>query len=161
YTGVLASETGTSVTLVGPDGKKQVILRTELDDLTSSGKSLMPEGLEKELKPQDLADLITHVRSIGPERKPKLFAGNKPELVQPGADGSLLLLSSSCEIYGPTLVLEKQYGNLGFWTNQDDQAIWTVRVAKAGKYAVTLDWACDEESAGKRFVLQAGPNQLT
>src|SRR5262249_9452877 len=77
-TSALASEPGTSVTLVGPDGKKQVILRTELDDLTSSGKSLMPEGLEKELKPQDLADLIAHVRSIGPERKPKIFAGNKP-----------------------------------------------------------------------------------
>jgi hypothetical protein len=158
---VLASETGNSVTLVGPDGKKQVILRTDLDDLISSGKSLMPEGLEKELKPQDLADLIAHVRSIGPQRKPKEFAGNKPELVRPGADGSLLLLSTNCEIYGPTLVLEKQYGNLGFWTNQDDQAIWTVKVAKAGKYAVMLDWACDEESAGKRFVLQAGPNQLT
>jgi putative membrane-bound dehydrogenase-like protein len=161
YTGVLASETGNSVTLVGPDGKKQVILRTDLDELISSGKSVMPEGLEKEIKPQDMADLIAHVRSIGPQRKPKAFEGNKPELVQAADDGSLSLLASNCEIYGPTLVLEKQYGNLGYWTSQDDQAVWTVKVAKAGKYAVTLDWACDEASAGKKFLLQAGPNQLT
>jgi putative heme-binding domain-containing protein len=161
YTGVLASETGNSVTLVAPDGKKQVILRTDLDELISSGKSLMPEGLEKEIKPQDMADLIAHVRSVGPQRKPKIFEGNKPELVQAAEDGSLLLLASNCEIYGPTLVLEKQYGNLGYWASQEDQAVWTIKVAKAGKYAVTLDWACDEASAGKKFLLQAGPNQLT
>jgi len=161
HTGVLISETGNSVTLVGPDGKKQVILRTDLDELISSGKSLMPEGLEKEIKPQEMADLIAHVRSIGPQRTAKAFEGNKPELVQANEDGSLLLLSSNCEIYGPTLVFEKQHGNLGFWTNHDDQAVWTVKVAKAGKYVVTLDWACDEGSAGKKFLLQAGPNQLT
>jgi putative membrane-bound dehydrogenase-like protein len=161
YTGVLASETGNSVTVVGPDGKKQVILRTDLDELISSGKSLMPEGLEKEIKPEDMADLIAHVRSVGPQRKPKVFAGNKPELVHAAEDGSLLLLPGNCEIYGPTLVLEKQYGNLGYWTSQEDQAVWSVKAAKAGKYAVTLDWACDDASAGKRFLLQAGPNQLT
>jgi putative membrane-bound dehydrogenase-like protein len=64
-TGVLASETGTSITLVGPDGNKHVILRTELDQLYSTGKSAMPDGLEKDLKPQDLADLIAYVRSAG------------------------------------------------------------------------------------------------
>jgi putative membrane-bound dehydrogenase-like protein len=161
FTGVLASETGNSVTLVGPDGKKQVILRTDLDDLSSSGKSVMPEGLEKEIKPQEMADLIAHVRSVGPQRAAKVFEGNKPELIQPAEDGSLLLRSTNCEIYGPTLVLEKQYGNLGYWNNHDDQAIWTIKVAKAGKYAVWLDWACDQDSSGKKFLLQAGPNQLT
>ncbi|MFL5240768.1 MAG: PVC-type heme-binding CxxCH protein [Gemmataceae bacterium] len=161
HTGVLTSETGNSVTLVGPDGKKQVILRTDLEELISTGKSAMPEGLEKEIKPQDLADLIAHIRSVGPERKPKSFEGNKPELVQAAEDGSLVLLPSNCEIYGPTLLLEKQYGNLGYWTSRDDHAIWSVKVAKAGKYAVWLDWACDDASAGKKFLLQAGPNQLT
>jgi putative heme-binding domain-containing protein len=161
FTGVLASETGNSVTLVGPDGKKQVILRTDLDELISSGKSVMPEGLEKEIKPQEMADLFAHVRSVGPQRKAKSFEGNKPELVPAAEDGSLVLLATNCEIYGPTLVLEKQYGNLGYWNNQDDQAVWTIKVAKAGRYAVWLDWACDEESAGKKFLVQAGPNQLT
>jgi putative heme-binding domain-containing protein len=160
HTGVLASETGNSVTLIGPDGKKQVILRTDLDELVSSGKSAMPEGLEKEIKPQDLADLIAQVRSVGPQQKPKTFEGNKPQLVRAADDNSLILLASTCEIYGSTLMLEKQYGNLGYWTSQDDHAIWSAKVAKAGKYAVWLDWACDDASAGKKFLLQAGPNQL-
>ncbi|HTU23017.1 MAG TPA: PVC-type heme-binding CxxCH protein, partial [Gemmataceae bacterium] len=62
FTGVLAAETGNSITLIGSDGKKNVILRGDLDELTSTGKSAMPEGLEKEIKPQDLADLIAHIR---------------------------------------------------------------------------------------------------
>jgi putative membrane-bound dehydrogenase-like protein len=64
-TGVLSSETGNSVTLLGADGKQQVILRTDLEDLVSSNKSVMPEGLEKDLRPQDLADLIAFIRSSG------------------------------------------------------------------------------------------------
>jgi putative membrane-bound dehydrogenase-like protein len=62
-TGVLSSETGNSITLVGPEGKEQVILRKDLEELVSSNKSAMPEGLEKDLKPQDIADLIAHIRS--------------------------------------------------------------------------------------------------
>jgi putative membrane-bound dehydrogenase-like protein len=161
FTGVLASETGNSVTLAGQDGKRQTILRTDLEELVSSGKSVMPEGLEKDIKHQDLADLIAHIRSLGPQRKPKTFEGNKPEIVHADKDGVYLLLAANCEIYGPTLVFEKKYGNLGFWENQDDQAVWTVNVAKAGKYAVWLDWACDDACAGKKFLLEAGPNQLT
>ena len=61
--GVLTSETGNSITLVGPDGKEHVVLRANLESLTSTGKSAMPEGLEKELKPRDLADLIAYLRS--------------------------------------------------------------------------------------------------
>jgi putative membrane-bound dehydrogenase-like protein len=65
-TGVLANETGNSITLVGPDGKQQVILRTDLEELVSSNKSVMPEGLEKDLQPRDLADLIAFIRSASP-----------------------------------------------------------------------------------------------
>jgi putative membrane-bound dehydrogenase-like protein len=62
YSGVLASETGNSVTLVEPDGKQRVLLRSALDELVSTGKSLMPDGLEKDLPPQDMADLIAFIR---------------------------------------------------------------------------------------------------
>jgi putative heme-binding domain-containing protein len=77
-TGVLASETATSITLVGPEGKKQVILRTDLEEFFSTGKSAMPEGLEKDLKPQDLADLIAFIRSAGGPAKPAAGAGTNP-----------------------------------------------------------------------------------
>jgi putative membrane-bound dehydrogenase-like protein len=161
FTGVLAAETGNSITLVSTDGTKNVILRSDLDELISSGKSAMPEGLEKEIKPQDMADLIAHVGSQGPQPKRKVFAGNKPELVRPADDGSLLLTAANCEIYGPTVVVEEKYSNLGFWSSTDDRAVWTIETARPGRYAVWLDWACDPETAGKRFLLQAGLNQTT
>jgi hypothetical protein len=34
--------------------------------LVSSGKSAMPEGLEKDLRPQDLADLFAYIRAAAP-----------------------------------------------------------------------------------------------
>jgi len=64
YTGVLGSETGNSITIVSQDGKQQVILRTELEELSSTGKSLMPEGLEKELSKQDVADVIAYLVAV-------------------------------------------------------------------------------------------------
>jgi putative heme-binding domain-containing protein len=61
-TGLLASESATSITLLGPDGNQQTLRRQDLKELRSSNTSLMPEGLEANLKPQDLADLIAFVR---------------------------------------------------------------------------------------------------
>src|SRR5262249_15393620 len=74
-TGVLTAETATSITLTGPDGKPQVILRADLEELVSTGKSAMPEGLEKDLKPQDVADLIAHLRAGLPQPERRGFAG--------------------------------------------------------------------------------------
>ena len=56
--GVLASETATGITLVGANGDPQSLLRSDIETLKASGKSLMPEGFEKELAPQDVVDLI-------------------------------------------------------------------------------------------------------
>jgi putative membrane-bound dehydrogenase-like protein len=58
FTGILANETATSITLKGQEAKEQVLLRSELEELKSTQKSLMPEGLEKDLSRQELADLI-------------------------------------------------------------------------------------------------------
>ncbi len=65
YTGLLANETGNSVTLMGQEGKQQTILRSELEALQATGKSLMPEGLEKDLSQQDLANVIAYLRGSG------------------------------------------------------------------------------------------------
>lgn len=58
HNGLLATETGSSITLLSNEGKRETILRTEIEELRASGKSLMPEGLEKDLSPQAVADLI-------------------------------------------------------------------------------------------------------
>jgi putative membrane-bound dehydrogenase-like protein len=159
--GVLTAETSTSVTLAGADGKLQVLLRQDIESLKSNGRSAMPEGLEKQLAAQDLADVFAHLRAASPPPKPKQFDGNRPEVVKAADDGSLKLLPANAEIYGPSVVLEKQYGNLGYWSSAEDHVDWEVDVPKAGKYAVWLDWACDNGSAGNRFQLQTALGKVT
>ena len=56
--GLVAGETGSSLTLLGLDGTEQTILRGELRSLMSSGRSLMPEGLEAAVDEQAMADLV-------------------------------------------------------------------------------------------------------
>jgi len=63
--GLIAAETANSVTLRRQEGKEDVLLRRDIDELTSSGQSLMTEGLETELSPRDLADLISYLSSLG------------------------------------------------------------------------------------------------
>jgi putative heme-binding domain-containing protein len=65
-TGILASESPNSVSLRLAGGSEEQILRSNLKQLTSSGRSLMPEGFESGLKPQDLADIISFVLNPGP-----------------------------------------------------------------------------------------------
>jgi hypothetical protein len=46
------------------EGVSEVVSRSQIEAVTSTGISLMPEGLEKDLKPNDLADVIAFIRSI-------------------------------------------------------------------------------------------------
>ena len=64
FTGILATETASSITLLAAEGKTESVLRNEIEVLRSTSKSLMPDGLEKDILPQDFADLIEYVRSI-------------------------------------------------------------------------------------------------
>jgi putative membrane-bound dehydrogenase-like protein len=66
FSGVLASETATSIVLKLAGGAEEQILRADLKELTSAGRSLMPEGFEAGLKQQDLADLIAYMLNPGP-----------------------------------------------------------------------------------------------
>ncbi len=155
--GLLQSETSTTITVVAADGKKHDLLRKDLDELTSTGKSVMPEGFEKEIPPAAMADLIAFLR--GNLAKPKSFPGNRPETVKAGGDGSLKLLATSASIFGKTLIFEDKHHNLGYWASPDDQAVWTIEVPKEGRYEVWIDYAC--ETAGNSFALQIGAARLT
>lgn len=64
HTGIVSAETAASVTLKRAEAKEDVVLRDNLDDLVSTGQSLMPEGLEKDLDKQQLADLISFLKSF-------------------------------------------------------------------------------------------------
>jgi putative heme-binding domain-containing protein len=60
--GIIVTESANSITFKNSSGPEETILRSDIDDLRSSGLSLMPEGLENALKPQDLADVISYLR---------------------------------------------------------------------------------------------------
>jgi putative heme-binding domain-containing protein len=64
-TGIIVVETPTSVTLRRADGAEDTILRANLDSLRSTKLSLMPEGFEKQLTKQDVADLFAYLRVAG------------------------------------------------------------------------------------------------
>jgi hypothetical protein len=49
------------VTLIGENGQRFTVLRADLESIESTGKSMMPDGLEKDLTPQDVADIMQHI----------------------------------------------------------------------------------------------------
>ena len=63
-TGMLAAETATSVTLKRAENAGDTVLRIDIEELTSTGVSLMPEGLEKQIDKPAMADLIAYVLSL-------------------------------------------------------------------------------------------------
>jgi putative heme-binding domain-containing protein len=61
--GVITGETGSSVTMKGLDGKDRAVPRTELQSLTSSNRSLMPDGFESSMSKQQMADLMQFLKA--------------------------------------------------------------------------------------------------
>jgi putative heme-binding domain-containing protein len=57
-TGLLASESPDAIELLQAHGRKLTVPRSQIKSLSSGGVSLMPEGLEAGLTPEELRDLI-------------------------------------------------------------------------------------------------------
>jgi putative heme-binding domain-containing protein len=140
------------------EGKKEVILRSEIEELHATGKSLMPEGMERDLTRADLADLIAYVGGLA--APPKQFDGNNPQVVRPGADGSLALAANVAAIYGGDIVFEPEFRNIGMWHGETDLAAWSFELAADGQYDVLLEYACHDSSAGNQFQLEAQGSRL-
>jgi putative membrane-bound dehydrogenase-like protein len=154
HTGILTAETSTSITLTEQQGKQHTLLRSDIDVLENTGKSLMPEGLEKDLAPGDVADLVAYLSAVGPPAKK--FEGNEPATVVADYDGALWLLASNGRIYGEHIMFEQPFQNIGFWYGQQDHIAWDVEVAAAGEFEVYLNWASAADSAGNAYVIEGG-----
>jgi len=64
HDGVIANETPGAITLRGgTEAGDETILRKNIRDIRASSVSLMPEGLEKSMSRQDLADVIAYLRA--------------------------------------------------------------------------------------------------
>lgn len=62
FSGLLAAQTATSVTLKKEKDETVTILRRDIEEMATSGKSLMPEGLEKLITVQEMANLLAYLR---------------------------------------------------------------------------------------------------
>jgi len=62
--GVVKGETDTEVTLYDPAAQKIVIKKTDIASREHSKLSLMPEGLQTSIKPEEFADLVAYLESL-------------------------------------------------------------------------------------------------
>ncbi len=65
-TGMVVAETAAGVKLRRAEGIEETVLRREIQELRSTGKSLMPEGLEQVLSTSDLANLLEFLKQPVP-----------------------------------------------------------------------------------------------
>ena len=64
FTGILTSDSATSIVLLRDKGLTDTVLRTDIESMTASGTSLMPSDVHKVVSPQDIADLIAYLREV-------------------------------------------------------------------------------------------------
>ncbi|HMC90222.1 MAG TPA: HEAT repeat domain-containing protein, partial [Gemmataceae bacterium] len=64
FTGMIAAETASSITLRRAEKAEDTILRTQIEEIQATAKSLMPENLETQLNKQDSADLIAYLLAV-------------------------------------------------------------------------------------------------
>jgi putative membrane-bound dehydrogenase-like protein len=64
FSGMIAAETASSVTLRRAEKAEDVILRSQIELLEATAKSLMPEGLEMQMNKQDMADVIAYLQAV-------------------------------------------------------------------------------------------------
>jgi putative heme-binding domain-containing protein len=63
--GLITADTPTNITILQPYARETTLARSRIKSMSSRGKSLMPEGLEADLSPQQLADLLEFIKTLG------------------------------------------------------------------------------------------------
>ncbi len=157
--GIVSDETSTSLVLNQQDGTRQTILRRDIEAFRNSGLSFMPEGLEREIAPPEMSDLIEYLVSLN--EPPKSLAGNVPRVILPNQSGNILLPASAANLFGKEIIFEQPLENIGYWHDQNDYAIWDIQSPSAGVYQITLEYACPDSNAGNRFRIDGLESTLT
>lgn len=156
-TGIVQSETATSLTLVQPGGTSETLLRSEIIGIRALGLSLMPEGFEQTLGPAEMTALIGFLRK---NASGTTSGNNAAPQIEAGPDHSVLLLAKAARIQGASLTFEAPLQNLGMWHGVDDEARWATRIDRDGDYDVHLDYACAASSAGNQYAVSVGAQSL-
>ncbi|MBX7209060.1 MAG: c-type cytochrome [Verrucomicrobiaceae bacterium] len=85
----------------------------------------------------------------------------KDAAIVASADGSFVLPASRARIYGQKLAYRPSLDVLAPWTVADDSAEWIIEAKQAGEYAVFVELAADDDSAGDRYTIQTEGSQTT
>jgi putative membrane-bound dehydrogenase-like protein len=157
--GALVEETSASITLVGIDGVRHQVPRTDLASLKSMGFSLMPEGLEASISVSAMTDLLAYLQVAGEPRKK--FENNEPKLMSQANDSTVTLPASVAEVYGPNILFEQRYRNLGFWSSERDRAEWTFHLSEDGDFDLWVDWALQAGSDDGRILFAVANKTLS
>ncbi len=64
HAGMLTAETSTTITLHRGGDQTETVLRSEIEEMHSTGLSLMPEGMSREIDVAAMADLLAFLRSV-------------------------------------------------------------------------------------------------
>lgn len=62
--GIITNDTASSMSLKMMGGVEKTLQRSEIKGSSSSGQSLMPEGLESGMSVEDMADLLSYIESL-------------------------------------------------------------------------------------------------
>ncbi|MEO1835849.1 MAG: c-type cytochrome, partial [Akkermansiaceae bacterium] len=120
--GAVAEETSSAITLVGVDGSRTKIPRDQLASLESAGRSLMPEGLEAAISIDQMADLLTYLKSTGRPMSQAVVKGNTIEHLDTDHDG----------FYSVTFDPVPGATGIEFeWANEGSFKHWTIREIEA------------------------------
>jgi putative heme-binding domain-containing protein len=60
--GLMIAESTDSVTLRQPEGREQTIARIDIEELKTTNKSLMPEGIERDVTVEQMADVLEFLK---------------------------------------------------------------------------------------------------
>jgi putative membrane-bound dehydrogenase-like protein len=63
FSGFIAVQTASSLTLRRGENQEDVVLRADIEEMRSSGVSVMPEGQEKNIPVEQMADLLAFLKS--------------------------------------------------------------------------------------------------
>jgi len=62
--GIMSAQTAATVTLRQEQGRETVIARQDIKTMRASRVSMMPEGLEKQISAEQMADLLTFLKAV-------------------------------------------------------------------------------------------------
>ncbi len=62
FNGLLKAESTDSITLRQPEGREETIIRSDIEDLKTTNKSLMPEGIERDITVEQMADVLEFLK---------------------------------------------------------------------------------------------------